>query len=285
MPPRRLLTVRQRRLGAELRRLRERAGLSIAEAADRVGADRTTVSNTESGRFGVSPQRVTSWAVHYNCADEAYAVALAAMAGERGGGWWEHYRGELTDGALDLAELEHHAVAIRSVQIMHVPGLLQNEDYARAVFAEAVPSLSPERLRRLLSHRLRRRDVLDGEGAPACTFLIHEAALRMTYGGPGVARKQLGHLLAESERANVSVRVIPFASGGIPEVGSSTQYVYGPVRQLDTVQTDTATGPVFIDSEARLLNYRAALDQVESRSLDPEGSRDFIREIAASVRA
>ncbi|MEV0009741.1 helix-turn-helix transcriptional regulator [Streptomyces sp. NPDC047973] len=285
MASRKAPTARQRRLGIELRRLRECTGLSLTEAAAALGTDRTTISNSEAGRFGVSAARVRTWAAHYGCPDADYVEALAGMAKERTNGWWEDYRGDLVSEALDLAELEHHAVAIRSVQIMHVPGLLQNEDYARAVFAEAVPPLSPERLRRLLSHRLRRRDVLDGEGAPACTFLIHEAALRMTYGGPGVTRKQLGHLLAESERDNVSVRVIPFASGGIPEVGSSTQYVYGPVRQLDTVQTDTATGPVFIDSEARLLNYRAALDQVESRSLDPEASRDFIREIAASVRA
>ncbi|WP_405901638.1 helix-turn-helix transcriptional regulator [Streptomyces sp. NBC_00727] len=284
MPPRKLLTVRKRRLGSELRRIREHAGLTLAQAAERVGADRTVISNSESGRFGVSPQRVRAWADSYECPDAAYVDALAAMAAERMSGWWEHYRGELADGALDLAELEHHATAIRSVQIMYMPGLLQNEEYARAVFAEAVPTPNPERLRCLLSHRLRRRDVLDGVGAPTCTFLVHEAALRMTYGGAGVALGQLRHLLQESERDNVMVRVIPFAAGGFPEVGSSTQYVHGPVPQLDTVQTDTATGPAFIDAEVRLVNYRAALDRVERLSLDPEKSRDFIREVAQSVR-
>ncbi|WP_329027729.1 helix-turn-helix domain-containing protein [Streptomyces sp. NBC_01423] len=284
MASRKAPTARQRRLGAELRRLRERTGLSLNAAAAVLGTDRTTVSNSEAGRSGVSPQRVRSWAACYECPDAAYVDALAAMAAERVSGWWEHYRGELADGALDLAELEHHATAIRSVQIMYMPGLLQNEEYARAVFAEAVPPPNPERLRCLLSHRLRRRDVLDGVGAPTCTFLIHEAALRMTYGGIDVALGQLRHLLEESERDNVAVRVIPFAAGGFPEVGSSTQYVHGPVPQLDTVQTDTATGPAFIDAEVRLVNYRAALDRVERLSLDPEKSRDFIREVAQSVR-
>lgn len=259
--------------------------MSLTEAAAALGTDRTTVSNSEAGRFGVSAVRVRTWAGHYECPDTAYVDALAGMAEERVNGWWEDYRGDLVTGALDLAELEHHAVAIRSVQIMYMPGLLQNEEYARAVFSEVVPPLSPERLRRQLSHRLRRRDVLDREEAPDCTFLIHEAALRMTYGGSDVAGKQLGHLLAESERDNVSVRVIPFAAGGFPEIGSSTQYVYGPVPQLDTVQTDTATGPAFIDAETRLVNYRAVLDQVESRSLDPKGSRDFIRGITQSMKA
>lgn len=280
MPPRKLLTTRKRRLGSELRRIREHAGLTLAQAAERVGADRTTISNSESGRFGVSPQRVRAWADRYECPDAAYVNALAGMAAERVRGWWEHYRGELSNDALDLAELEHHAAAIRSVQVMYMPGLLQTEDYARSIFAESVPPPDPTRQRRQLSHRLQRRDVLDRQDPPACVFLIHEAALRMTYGSVSVARGQLGHLLKESDRDNVTVRVIPFAAGGFPYASSSAHYVYGPVPQLDTVQVDTATGSSFLDAESSLTNWRAALDRTEERSLDPVSSRDFIREIA-----
>ncbi|MEU6954785.1 DUF5753 domain-containing protein [Streptomyces sp. NPDC045714] len=283
MPPRKAPTARQCRVGAELRKMRQHAGLALAEAAALLSTDRTAISNTESGRFGVSGERVRAWAGGYACPDEAYVDALAAMAEERGRGWWEDYREDLTSGSLDLAELEHHAVGIRAVLIMYIPGLLQNEDYARAVFAEAVPELPPARRRRLLSHRLKRRDVLDRENPPTCTFLIHEAALRMTYGDSGVARGQLEYLLRESERDNVTIRVVPFAAGGFPETGSSTHYVYGPVPQLDTVQTDTATGPAFLDAETRLRNYRAAMDRVEELSLDQRKSRDFIREVAQQV--
>ncbi|MEU3672398.1 DUF5753 domain-containing protein [Streptomyces griseus] len=283
MPPRKAPTARQCRVGTELRKMRQHAGLALAEAATLLSTDRTAISNTESGRFGVSGERVRAWAGGYACPDDAYVEALAAMAEERGRGWWEDYREDLTSGSLDLAELEHHAVGIPAVLIMYMPGLLQNEDYARAVFAEAVPELPPARRRRLLSHRLKRRDVLDRENPPNCTFLIHEAALRMTYGDSGVARGQLAHLLRESERDNVTIRVVPFAAGGFPETGSSTHYVYGPVPQLDTVQTDTATGPAFLDAETRLRNYRAAMDRVEDLSLDPRKSRDFIREVAQQV--
>ncbi|MFJ8847446.1 DUF5753 domain-containing protein [Streptomyces cyaneofuscatus] len=283
MPPRKAPTARQRRVGAELRKMRQSAGLALAEAAALLSTERTTISNTESGRFGVSGDRVRNWAGGYACPDEAYVDALAEMAEERGRGWWEDYRTDLTSGAMDLAELEHHAVAIRSVQIMHMPGLLQTEDYARAVFAETVPPPTPARQRRQLSHRLKRRDVLDRENPLTCTFLIHEAALRMTYGDSGIARAQLAYLLRESERDNLTVRVIPFAAGGFPETGSSAHYVYGPVPQLDTVQTDTATGPAFLDAETRLANYRAAMDRVEGLSLDPQKSRDFISEIAQQV--
>ncbi|MFD9720540.1 helix-turn-helix domain-containing protein [Streptomyces sp. NPDC059076] len=280
MPPRRVPTARQRRLGAELRKLREHAGLTLVESAALLGTDRTTVSNTESGRFGVSGERVRTWAGHYSCPDADYVQALVDLAEERVNGWWEHYRAELSSGALDLAELEHHAHALRTVQIMHMPGLLQTEDYARAVLALSVPSLDDSALRRRLSYRLQRRDVLDRQQPPVCTFLVHEAALRMEYGGPKVARRQLDHLLQESERDNITVRVVPFAVGGFPNAGSSTLYAYGPVPQLDTVQLDTATGPAFLDAENRLSNYRAVLDRTESGALDPQRSRDFISAIA-----
>ncbi|WP_405715130.1 MULTISPECIES: Scr1 family TA system antitoxin-like transcriptional regulator [unclassified Streptomyces] len=283
MPPRKPPTARQCRLGAELRKMREHAGLTPTEAAALLGTDRTTISNTESGRFGVSGARVRTWAGHYACSDAAYVDALAGMAEERIKGWWEDYRGELSGSALDLAELEHHAAGFRSVQIMHMPGLLQTEDYVRAVYSESLPAPTPSSLRRRISHRLRRRDVLDRSDPPVCTFLVHEAALRMRFGGRKVARGQLDHLLKESERDNVTVRVIPFAVGGFPNAGSSTHYVYGPVPQLDTVQTDALLGSGFVDAEARLQVFRAVLDRTEGRSLDPQSSRDFIKEVAEQV--
>ncbi|MEU6482475.1 Scr1 family TA system antitoxin-like transcriptional regulator [Streptomyces sp. NPDC046887] len=285
MPSRKTPTARQRRLGTELRRMRECAGLNLVQAATTLGTDRTSISNIESGRFGVSAERVRAWSQLYECGDGDYVDALARMAGERHKGWWEEYREHLGAGALDLAELEHHARDLRSVQIMHMPGLLQTESYTRAVFSHAVPTLNSDALRRRLSHRLRRRDVLDRMNPPSCTFLIHEAALRLEFGGPEVSHTQLRHILDESERPNVTVRVIPFAAGGFPNAGSSTMYASGPVPQLDTVQTDTPTGPAFIDAESRLVNYRAILDRTEERSLTPQLSRDFIHQLTQQRQA
>ncbi|MEU9719865.1 Scr1 family TA system antitoxin-like transcriptional regulator [Streptomyces sp. NPDC047976] len=283
MPPRKAPTARQRRLGSELRKIREHAGISMTEAASQLSTDRTNMSNVESGRFGVSSDRVRTWSRHYGCPDAAYVDALAAMAEERVRGWWDDYRDDLPASLLDLCELEHHAVALRSVQIMHMPGLLQTEDYARAVFEEAVPSLHPQDLRRYLSLRMRRRDVLDRKDSPAFTFLIHEAALRMRFGGRRVTSNQLDYLLKQSERDNLTVRVITFEAGGFPNAGGPTLYAHGPVPQLDTVQTDIPTGSVLLDAETRLANYRAVLDRTEERALDPERSRDFIREMAQQL--
>ncbi|MGW0465325.1 Scr1 family TA system antitoxin-like transcriptional regulator [Streptomyces sp. NPDC003027] len=276
-------TERQRRLGAELRKMREHVGLSINEAAVLHRTDRTTVSNTESARSGVSSDRVRVWAANYSCPDARYVDALAEMARERGTYWWDEYRTSLSPALLDLAEMEHHAVALRSVQITHMPGLLQHKDYIRAVFQEAVPALSPESLERLVAFRARRSEVLDRPQPPECTFVIHETALRMWFGHRTVLATQLDHLLKQSERGNVTLRVVPFAAGGFAHAGSSTLYAHGPVPALDTVQIDVPTGQAFLHAETHLVNYRAVLDRIEQRALSPDRSLDFIRDMAQQL--
>ncbi|MBQ0983015.1 helix-turn-helix domain-containing protein [Streptomyces sp. F63] len=280
MPVRKPSTERQRRLGAELRKMRERVGLTLTEAAALHRVDKTTISNTESARFGVSADRVRVWAANYSCPDQEYVDALAGMARERGTYWWDEYRDLLPAGVLDLAELEYYAAAFRSVQLTHMPGLLQHPDYAQAVFREAVPPHTPEDLDRRVAFRVGRSRVLDRAEPPECVFIVHEAALRMQFGGRNVTRTQLSHLLEQSEREHVTVRVVPFAAGGFPSVGSSTLYVYGPVALLDTVQSDTPGGPRFLHSETHLTNYRAVMDRMEQCSLGPDRSRDFIRDVA-----
>ncbi|MFF9398026.1 helix-turn-helix domain-containing protein [Streptomyces sp. NPDC014744] len=280
MPVRKPPTVRQRRLGVELRRMREHVGLSLAEAAALHRVDKTAISNTESARFGVSADRVRVWASNYSCPDRAYVDALAGMARERAGSnWWDEYRDSIASFMLDLVELEHHAVSLRHVQITHLPGLLQHEDYARAVFGEAVPPLAPEAMDLQVDFRMRRRALLDRPDPPDCSFLLHEAALRMLFGDRATVRRQLEELLKCSERDSVTLRVIPFAAGGFPSAGSSTMYASGPVRQLDTVQIDVPNSITFLDAETHLTNYRAVLDRMETRSLEPGCSRDFIRRV------
>ncbi|MCX4710462.1 helix-turn-helix domain-containing protein [Streptomyces griseus] len=280
MPVRKPPTARQRRLGAELRRMREHVGLSLTEAAALHRVDKTAISNTEAARFGVSADRVRVWASNYSCPDHAYVDALADMARERSGvNWWDEFRDSMASFMLDLVELEHHAVSLRHVQITHLPGLLQHEDYARAVFGEAVPPLTSEAMDLQVDFRMRRRALLDRPDAPRCSFLLHEAALRMLFGDRAVARRQLQELLKCSERDSVTLRVIPFTAGGFPSAGSSTMYASGPVRQLDTVQIDVPNSTTFLDAETHLTNYRAVLDRMETRSLEPERSRDFIRKV------
>ncbi|MFI9235956.1 helix-turn-helix domain-containing protein [Streptomyces sp. NPDC053079] len=283
MPPSLPPTLRQRRLGAELRKLRERAGLSSTAAAARFGFQQARMSMIEAGRHAVSADRVRAMARSYACADDAFTDALADMTGGRTRGWWDEYREYLPASFADLAELEHHAHGVRVGLVIHIPGLLQTLDHARAVIREAPLQLRAYEVEHRLSHRMKRQAVLHGSSPLPYTAIIHEAALRMQFGGSATVRGQLEHLIAMSELANVAIRVIPFGRGAFPGTGQSIDYVCGPVPQLDTVQLDVAWGCQFIDAEAELARYGAVVEQMEASALDLTESRDFIHGLLRSM--
>ncbi len=284
MAPRNAPTGRQRRLAIEVRRMREQAGISIQEAAAMLGADRTMVSNIEAGRTGLSEERVRQIACHYRCPDPALVDALAAMAGSRRTRhWWDEYRGKLPDGFLDVSEIEHYATRIRTAQTVHLPGLLQIEEHARAIFGFAVPQLPRLEVELRVAHRMGRQAVLAGKNPTPYIGIIHEAALRLEFGGQDVARQQLDHLADASQRDNVTLLVIPFSAGAFHGAGQSILYAEGPVPQLDTVQLDTAFGGQFVDAPTPLANYRSLLDLMERSALPPDESQKLIRSIAREL--
>ncbi|MGW2385161.1 helix-turn-helix domain-containing protein [Streptomyces sp. NPDC001658] len=276
-------TGRQLRLGVELRKLRERAGLTATEAGQLLGTKQALISNIEAGRAGVSAERVGTMACLYDCADKALVEALAAMTGDRKRGWWEEYREILPPALLDLAEVEHHATQLCAVVTIHIPGLFQTTDYAREIFRQDVPEMSPPDIEHRVSFRIKRQAVLFREVPTPHQAVIHEAALRMKFGGPSLTRSQLHHLLDMSERDHITVRVLPFDAGVLPGSGQSFYYSRGPVPQLDTVHLDQSHGPVFLDSEAQLVKYRVLLERMEAGALSPEKSRDFIHQIAQDL--
>ncbi|GAQ70341.1 helix-turn-helix domain-containing protein [Streptomyces turgidiscabies] len=280
MPPRSNPTERQRRLGAELRRMRTSAGITTEHAARMLNVPRTNVPNMESGRSGISADRVRTLAANYGCAEAEFVEALAAMAARRDKGWWEEYRDRLPDSFLDIAEMEWHAERLRITVSVHLPGLLQTEDHARAVFEAVIPPLLVPDLDARLTHRVDRQQVLDRSEPLALDVILHEAALRMEFGGSSVARRQLEQLLHVSEREAVTIRVIPFKAGGFPGAGQSVVYAESSVPRLDTVELDSTHGPEFIDTEPQLNKYRAHFDAAEAVALAPEPSRDFIHALA-----
>ncbi|MFD8383806.1 helix-turn-helix domain-containing protein [Streptomyces sp. NPDC059679] len=284
MPQRSVPTARQLRLGIELRRLRERAGLSSTEAGRLLGTNQTTISNIEASRFGVSADRLRALARNYRCADEALITALIDMAAERKRGWWEEYRETLHAGLLNLAELEHHAIELRTAYVAHMPGLLQTIDHAREIFRQAVPPLSPPDVEHHVSHRVKRQAVLYRDKPTPYTAIVHEAALRMRFGGPETARGQLQHILDMCEQPHIKVLVIPFEAGSFPGSGQSILYAVGPVPQLDTVQLDTEYGSELLDAPAQLERYRVVLDRMETVALTERKSRDLIQNIIRTLK-
>uniref|UniRef100_UPI003F684C83 helix-turn-helix domain-containing protein n=1 Tax=Streptomyces polyasparticus TaxID=2767826 RepID=UPI003F684C83 len=259
--------------------MRERAGLSSTEAAQSLGIKQNQVSNIEAGRHGVSPERVRTMACRYECSDEALIHALAEMANGRTRGWWEEYRELLPDSMLDLAEVEHHSKRLAAGITAHIPGLLQIHDHAREVFRQVVPDLSPPEVEHRLSFRIKRQAVLFDEQPVPYQAIIHEAALRMQFGGIAVTKRQLQHILEISEQDHIQVRVIPFSAGAYPGSGQSILYAEGPVPQLDTVHLDQSHGSALISAEAQLAKYRLLMARMQDRTLPPSDSRDLILSI------
>ncbi|GGY05029.1 helix-turn-helix domain-containing protein [Streptomyces hiroshimensis] len=283
MPPRTNPTARQVRLGAELKRLRERADITAAAAARAVGVDSSKMSLIESGRSAVSEERLRGLAVHYGVDDAQLVDALAAMAVERRRGWWEAYRGVLPAILLDLAELEHHAARLRALQVVHIPGLLQTEGYVRSLYRNTMPELSEQDLDVIVEFRVRRRQILDRTVPTRLNAIIHEAALRIRVGDSAVSREQLRFILEAADRPGVTVRVVPFERDAFTGASFSMLYAEAAVRRLDTVQFDTVHGSVFVDEEDEVLGYRRVLDSVEDAALSQSESRDIIHHIAKQL--
>ncbi|MDI3424225.1 helix-turn-helix domain-containing protein [Streptomyces luteolus] len=283
MGTRSMPTERQKRIGAELRKMRLAAGVTTEHAAALLGIDRPRLANMESGVRPISEERIRTLAANYACTEERYVEALATMASGRERGWWEKHRGTLSAGLLDIAELEWHARRVRTAQVMHAPGLLQTEEYARAVFNAVLPPLSRLEVELRVAHRMDRQRVLARPEPLAYAAYVHESALLMRFGGAEVTRRQLKHLCAESERSNVDVRVVPLDADGFPGAGHALLYADGSTPQLDTVQLDSAHGPEFTHAEAQLAKYRAHLEWMERAALSSAASRDLIHKTARSL--
>ncbi|MFD7405537.1 DUF5753 domain-containing protein [Streptomyces sp. NPDC059866] len=276
-------TARQVRLGAELRKLRDAAGLKATEAAALLATNSAQMSQIESGIAGVSEARVRRLAAQYSCTDEELIAALVAMATDRTRGWWEEYQGLLPTPFLDLAELEYHSTYRLDVEFLHIPGLFQTEDYARAVFSYRVPRLPQSDLELRVRHRMQRKAVIEGPTPVPYEAVIHEAALRIRVGDRPAARAQLAHILEASEADHITVRVIPFDLDGFAGATNAMMYAGGAVPKLDTAVRDAPQGAAFIDAEAQLGAFRTLFRMVKAASLESARSRDLIHRLSKEL--
>jgi transcriptional regulator with XRE-family HTH domain len=259
----------------ELRRMREAAGQTAREAAALLGVNPVQMSQIESGRAGISEERLRRLAAHYVCGDADLIDALVDMATDRTRGWWEEFRGVLPPAFLDLSELEHHAKFLRIISVGHVPGLLQTPDYARAVFSFMVPPLPETELAPRVEHRRRRKAVLEARAEPITyEAVVHEAVLRIRVADRQVMKRQLEELLSCSEQPHVSLRVIPFDIDGFAAANCSMLYAGGPVPQLDTVQRDTPHGSGFVTAAAEVTRLVALFEKIGKSALGRRESRD-----------
>ncbi|MCX4687709.1 helix-turn-helix transcriptional regulator [Kitasatospora purpeofusca] len=275
-------TLRQRRLGAELRRMREASGLGGSQLARLLGVTPALVTQMENGKSAVSAERLREIAAASMCANESLVGALADMISQSDAGWWEAYGDGLPTDLLDVAAIEGHARRISTYSITFLPGLLQTSAYAASVFARAVPPLPSADVERRMAFRLQRQEAVRSGGTPYVAF-IHEAALRMQFSGPKVLADQLEALISGSEGPGVSIRVVPFDVEALPGPSENFVYTEGSVPELDTVQIDISFGCPLFDTPSDLSNYREVLVSVATVALSEAESRDFIRSVKSEV--
>ncbi|WP_101380619.1 helix-turn-helix transcriptional regulator [Kitasatospora sp. GP30] len=272
-------TLRQRRLGAELRRMREQAGFGGSELGRAVGMNPAQVTQMESGKIGISVERLRTIAATCMCVNEPLIDALAEIITERGkSGWWEEYRDVLATDFLEVAELEGSARTLTGYTTSFIPGLLQTGSYSSALFAQTYPPLPHHEIDLRTAFRMQRQRVVRS-GAKPYTVFVHEAALHMQFGGPKVLTEQLAALVIDSELPNVSLRVVPFSAGVVPSPSENFTLAAGPIPELDTAQMDTGHGNQYFDAPAHLARFRALVSQMNGTALSEDDARELIRSV------
>ncbi|MFJ8472188.1 helix-turn-helix domain-containing protein [Kitasatospora sp. NPDC094011] len=276
-------TLRQRRIGTELRRMREQAGLGGSQLARELGIHPAQITQMESGKGGISVERLRTIASVCMFDNQPLIDALAEMVSERRKGWWEEYRGALSTDYMEIAELEANAHSISTWATTYLPGLQQTEAYAAAVFSRFDPFVPSHDLEVRTAFRMQRKAAVRESGVPYISF-IHEAALRMQFGGPRILADQLDHLIEDSLAGRISVRVVPFDLDTFPGCGENIMFIEGPVPELATLQMDTVAGIMFFDAQAGLVRHRRVFEHLNSAALSEADSRKFIQSIGDEMR-
>ncbi|WP_432182783.1 helix-turn-helix domain-containing protein [Streptomyces sp. NBC_00063] len=280
--------VRRRRLGAELRALRARAGLTSGETARLVGWHQSKVSRIETGRSGVKASDVRLLLDAFEVADPGLRdllVALAGSGGDDGRHWWHAYRELLPPAYRDFISLESQACRVRTVETSVVPGLLQTPDYARAVTRAALGGLPDGQVDALVEVRIARQDVLRSASPLRLSAVLDEAVLRRSVGGPRVMAEQLRHLAAVAKLPHVRLQVLPFAAGEhVGLTGPFVVFSFPNTSDLDVVVLDHLTSSLYLERKEDLKAYTDAFDTLRIHALSPGDSLEFIAGIAGAHR-
>jgi len=278
-------SLRRRRLAAELRRLRDQSGLSISDVAEKLGWQVSRISRIETRQLGITAPDLRKLLDVYGVDDGSYRDGLAELArraNERG--WWQSYpRNVIPSEYGDLISIEAEAASIRSYQPELVPGLLQTPGYTRAVIRAGRRGDTAAEIDRRAEVRLERQAILarTDPPPPRINVILNEAVLRRRIGGPEVMREQLQFLIAERDRANISVQVLPFDSGAHPSmVGPFTMVTFIDPGDLGVVYLEHATSSLFLETPEEIRAYEEFWDAIQSDAYSPEDSRAFLRTYA-----
>jgi transcriptional regulator with XRE-family HTH domain len=269
-------TRRRPRLGAELRRLREQAGLTIDRVADRLECSPSKVSRIETGQVSATPRDVRDMLALYRVS-EAEREAIVQIAREaRQRGWWQKFV-DVPDGVPAYVGLETAATSIDVYMSLIVPALLQTADYARAVIGAVRPDLPATEIDRRVELRLRRQELLDREQPPALRVLLDDTVLLRPVGGPAVMAAQRRRLLEDAARPSVTIQVLPVEDGAHAGMdGPFTIFGFPAAAERDVVALDSAADALYLESPEDLRRYRRVFELLLPAALSPEESAALI---------
>ncbi|MFC7709017.1 helix-turn-helix domain-containing protein [Micromonospora lupini] len=268
--------MRRRRIARELRQLRERAGMTLDVAARQLDMSKSNLSRIETAQIGIKPRDVRAALALYQVtgADAEALIEIARGAQQRG--WWQNYSDVLPEWFEFYVGLEAEAAALRTYEAESVPGLLQTEAYARAIFRRTA---GEDGLERKVAARLRRQEVLRRDEPVQLSVVLNEAVLLRPVGGPTVMAEQLVHMSQIAQLPNVTIQVLPFAAGEHPAM--TTPYVilnFADAADASVVYLDNLTMGLALEDADHVLGYSLLHEELCRMALDPGASLTHLKE-------
>jgi transcriptional regulator with XRE-family HTH domain len=278
-------TVRRRRLGSELRKLREAHSIKLEEVAERLGVAASTLSRIETGKAPTKSVYLAAMLEMYGVTDPGQRQVLVDMAREgHRKGWWSVYDDVLPTGFGIYVGLEAEAAGVRSFEGEVINGLFQTPDYARAILREVQVKDTEEQIERLVDLRIKRQDSLERDTPLDVWLILDESVVRRTIGGPEVMRGQLARLVEASRKPNVTLQVLPFTSGSHAGLRGSFSILEFPERaDPDVAYVESVAGIIYLEKEREVKHCAEAFDRLRAAALSPGQSTDLIVEAAREL--
>jgi transcriptional regulator with XRE-family HTH domain len=278
---RRSPTLRRRRLGSELRRLREQAGLTIDQVASALDCSSSKISRIETGQVNATPRDVREILAHYGVAGKRQEELIQLSREARQKAWWQTYDDRVITALIGF---EAAATSISSYDASLVPGLLQTVEYARAVTRAVRPTLRPEEVNHRVAVRTARQAHLPEDDPPALWVILDEAVLRRPVGGLGVMVEQVRHLVEAAALPNVTMQVLPFAAGEHAGMdGSFAIYGFAEPADTDVVYLENATSDHYLHRPEEVRRYALVFDHLRAAALKPDDSVAFLAEVVRGL--
>jgi transcriptional regulator with XRE-family HTH domain len=277
-------TARRIMLGARLRRLREAAEVSRAEAGFAIRSSESKISRLELGRVSFKPRDVTDLLTMYGVTDPEKREAFLEMVKRSNEpGWWHRYIDLVADWFQDYLGLEESASRIQTWEQQFVPGLLQTEDYAKAIISHGWSPMATQSVQRQVGMRMRRQALLGRPDPPKLWAVIDESVLHRPIGGRRVMLDEVEHLIELTKRPNVTLQVVPYQFSGYAAEGSFTSLRFAEPELPDVVYIEHLSGALYLDKRSDTELYGRVFDRLTVDAYTPDHTRQFLIKVRAEI--